>query len=485
MGYSCCHFRITAGGIFCFPLFAPSLAARLQLSQSQLSMIVLAGMMGQYPFATLWGLVIDHFGPWTCSLSASAFFSLGFGLFSFTVRTASEGGFLNSQYYLLIFSFFLAGSGTVASYFSCLFSASKSFPDNTGLAAGIVTALFGLSPLFLSFIGNLFFANQIDGFDAPGYLIFLAVFSGSVNLLGAIGLRSVPRHDHYAIDTISPDTAPAIPQGGSEDSPLLQADRPAIQRETVLSLLKDVDFWLLGLIMLIVMGMSEMVISNIGTIVASFVHAQPEVDRPPTTAGSQIRMISLANTLSRLMTGPVADFTSPIPIRHHPGELVFHPKRAVTRVVFVMTPCFLLLLSFAWMAWGITSSNDLWILSLGTGAAYGMIWTVVPSLTEAIWGSRHVARNFGTISYAPFLGTPIFTLLYAAVSDHVRRSQSGQGPICRGKGCWTPTFMVCTAILCGRVRCLVFCGEDGGGACEWDAWRDRANRLVALRVAPL
>lgn len=39
---------LSAGGIFCFPMFSPSLASHLHLTQSQLSTIVLAGMMGQY-----------------------------------------------------------------------------------------------------------------------------------------------------------------------------------------------------------------------------------------------------------------------------------------------------------------------------------------------------------------------------------------------------------------------------------------------------
>ena len=131
----------------------------------------------------------------------------------------------------------------------------KSFPHRTGLATGVVTALFGLSPLFLSSIGNSFFANGVDGIDAPRYLLFLAVFAGSANLLGAIGLRSVPRNDHPAINAIGPGETPVVPGGSDESSPLLSVDRSAIHPDRLLSLLKDVDFWLLGLIMLVVMGM--------------------------------------------------------------------------------------------------------------------------------------------------------------------------------------------------------------------------------------
>jgi len=402
-------------------------------------------MMGQYPFATLWGIFIDRAGPWACSLSASLLFGAGYSIFAYTIRKAGQEGVISTRdYYLLVFYFFLAGLGTVASYFSCLFSASKSFPTKTGLATGVVTALFGLSPLFLSSIGTIFFADANDGLDAPKYLFFLAAFAGGVNLLGAVGLRSVPHHSHGA----SVETPPHANHDTSETAPLLPAGTSPMQPESLISLLRDVDFWLLGLIMLICMGMSEMVVSNIGTIVASLAPAGSLTDAPSVTAGSQVRVISLANTFSRLLTGPTADFTSPLPLRHSSGELVFHPKRTVTRVVFVTLSSAILLLSFLWMAVGVTSLNGVWILSIGTGAAYGMIWTVVPSLTESVWGSRHAARNFGTISYAPFLGTPIFTLLYAAISDRAR-GDVGQDPICRGPRCWRLTFSVCVVVLCG------------------------------------
>lgn len=115
-----------------------------------------------------------------------------------------------------------------------------------------------------------------------------------------------------------------------------------------------------------------MVISNIGTIVASFTPSASEASK--TTAGSQVRLISVANTLSRLATGPLADFTSPIPVRHPSGELHFHPKRSVTRIVFVFATSVFLLCAFAWMAIGIVSVEGVWFLSVLTGAAYGMIW---------------------------------------------------------------------------------------------------------------
>ncbi|KAF8343944.1 major facilitator superfamily domain-containing protein [Cantharellus anzutake] len=434
---------ISAGGIFCFPLFAPSLASHLQLTQRQISTIALAGMMGQYPFASLWGIVIDTKGPWVCALAASGLFGVGYSLFASTIRYAGSSHTCSTPIFvLLVFCFFLCGLGTVASYFSCLFGASKGFPKRSGLATGIVTALFGLSPLLLSSIGNAVFADLDDVLDAPKYLYFLACFCGLANLSGTLGLQGISRGA-----ASSPSSDSLNDDQPYEHTPLIRSSEGDLvhQREGLLSLLQDLEFWLLGIVMLVCMGMSEMVISNIGSIVASFDYPG---EATQLSAGPQVRLISLANTASRLLTGSIADIASPTPAkRQSTGELIFHRTRVMSRAVFVWLSCSVLLTASCWMAAGTTSPQGLWVVSLGTGAAYGMLWTVVPSLVEFIWGSRNAARNFGTISYSPFLGTPIFTFLYASFSDRARKP--GPDPICRGTQCWKPTFEICTGILCG------------------------------------
>jgi len=292
----------------------------------------------------------------------------------------------------------------------------------------------------------------VDELDAPGYLLFLAIFCGCINLVGGFGLRAVPKRDDNAseihvVENPQP-RSDALPAAASsidpETMPLLPRSSPPRDYDKLLTLIFDIDFLLFAFVLLCCMGMSEMVICNIGTIVASFTPSASEASK--TTVGSQVRLLSLANTLSRLITGPLADFTSPLPIRHPSGELHFHPKRSITRVVFVFVTAALLLCASMWMAFGPVSLDGVWFFSLLTGAAYGMIWTVMPSIVEGLWGTEHVARNFGTITYAPFIGTPIFSLLYAYLSEKAR-DLSTDDPICRGPACWQPTFTICCAVL--------------------------------------
>jgi len=92
-----------------------------------------------------------------------------------------------------------------------------------------------------------------------------------------------------------------------------------------------------------------------------------------------------------------------------------------------------------------------------------------PSLVSSIWGLSNLGRNYGIITYAPFLGTPAFSYLYAFISAaHVpgpdTGSDSNQDGVCHGPACWTLTFEVsalAAALACGMSVYL------------WRAWKGR------------
>lgn len=60
-----------------------------------------------------------------------------------------------------------------------------------------------------------------------------------------------------------------------------------------------------------------------------------------------------------------------------------------------------------------------------------------PSIVSAIWGVPNLGRNFGIITYAPFIGTPLFSYLYALVSV-----SNSKKDICEGIVCWRMTFWI-------------------------------------------
>ncbi|TFK42691.1 major facilitator superfamily domain-containing protein [Crucibulum laeve] len=465
---TCCSIAgnaLCAGGIFTFPLVSPALASNSKLTQPQLTTIVLAGMMSQYPFAAIVGKIIDQRGPSVCSFAAALLFSSGFGAFAFDIYYAPTDASEPSSplFHRLTFFFLLAGLGTVFSYFSSLFAASKAFPTHLGLASGTSLALFGLSPLFLSFIASTFFTDPTSGLlIVSQYMAFLAVMTGCVNIFGVFALKCIPGVPN---DKVShPPQVDAEAHLPEDTTPLLPPKSNKIVDSSSLGLLKDTNFWLLAIFCVITLGASEMIISNIGTIVLSLPSALsgPQSGRITTDASTahQVRLLSISNTISRIAVGPLADFVSPVASCSLAGVKAYPRKHRISRIAFLFFPAFLLALTFLWMEYGVTSQANVWALSVGTGLGYSAIFTVLPSIMSSVWGIDNLGRNFGMMMFAPFTGTPLFSYIYAFVSA----SHSSGGGICEGRSCWQTTFW--TSFSASILAMFI-------SAILWKRWHDR------------
>jgi len=428
-------------------------------------------MIGQYPFAAIVGKVIDRYGPWACSLISSLLFSLGFSLFSLEISKTPDDISQPSlsSFRHLAFFFFMVGLGTVFSYFSSLFAASKNFPSYLGIASGASMALFGLSPLFLSLIASNFFTNPDTGLDVTNFLRFMAMFAGAIHLVGAFTLRTpqfapehqIPQHVDSEQRQEADERTSLLPGNQNHDALVNSVKEDG----TVLELFQDTSFWILVLVTLITLGSCEMVISNIGTIILSLpsssststMRAIPNTDVSNST---QVRLISIANTLSRLLVGPLADFISPVASYLPSGARCFPRKHHVSRVAFLSVATFSLAATFFWMEIGIRSQEAVWILSLGTGSVYGATFTVLPSIVSSIWGLKNLGRNFGILTYAPFIGTPLFSYTYAFVSA---RHAPDVG-VCEGVPCWRLTFWLSSGSA--MIACI-------GSLVLWRTWKGR------------
>lgn len=223
-------------------------------------------MIGQYPFAALVGKAIDRYGPWLCSLASSLLFSTGFGLFAFEITKTPNDITSPSQssFERLALFFFMAGLGTVASYFSSLFAASKNFPDYIGIASGTSMALFGLSPMFLSVLASSFFTDDEGQLDVTHFVGFLSILCGVVHAIGAINMRT-PEVQGLESDGIPTQLDEESPHRTrvSERTPLIKHSSPENTRVEVIpvehtqaisDLLRDPSFWLLAMIVMFSLG---------------------------------------------------------------------------------------------------------------------------------------------------------------------------------------------------------------------------------------
>ncbi|KAF9453242.1 MFS general substrate transporter [Macrolepiota fuliginosa MF-IS2] len=446
---ACCSIvtnALCSGGIFIFPLMSPVLADRCRLTQPQLTTVVLAAMMGQYPFAALAGKLIDRHGPSLCSAIAAVLYSTAFSAFSYHVYNAASDATNSPVSLYLTLSFGLAGLGTVFSYFSFLFAASRLFPKQPGVASGTSMALFGLSPLFLTSVASNWFTNRYTGvLQVVRFTAYLAVATGVVHLMGAVafsraGLNSKDEHTASRdLEDYPTETTRLLPPGERPE----YIPEVHVKTDSTLGFLKHPQLWLLVLFCICIFGAGEMVISNIGTIVAALPADSSDsfgstyaMDNTP----QQVRMISIANTFTRIFIGPLADYVSPVASYLPNGTVVHARKHRISRISFLFGSATLLALTFFYASTGIKTQGSLWILSLGIGMGYSATFTVVPSIVSSIWGLKNLGRNFGILMYAPFIGTPMFSYFYAFVSQ----SHTTGGGICRGPECWQTTFRVAT-----------------------------------------
>ncbi|KAJ3925306.1 MAG: major facilitator superfamily domain-containing protein [Lentinula lateritia] len=436
-------FSLFAGGIFVFPLLAPALMEHLKLTQPQLSSIALAGMAGQYPFSSIVGKLIDRYGPRVCSFLAAIMFSAAFGLSALEVSLSSARSSLPNTAVAerLTVYFAMAGLGTVLSYFSFVFSATKTFTSYLTIASGITMSMFGLSPLFLSYVAGRFFSDTSTGsLDVTRFLLFLAISTGIVHLAGALVLTvpsttTSPSSSTLETDSISNERSRLLDRG---QSPHCTSDP---RDSSALELLRDSNFWLLALYMVMILGVCEMIMSNVGTIALSLPAgmARTLVSKGEQAASLQVKILSISNTLSRLLVGPLADFVSPVFSYRLLEGFATIRKHRISRVVFLSGAASLLAASCAWMVFGVRTRHDVWLLSVGTGITYGAVFTVLPGITCSIWGIRNLARNFGIITYSPFVGTTFYSYVYALIV--ARHSPIGMA--CQGRICWQSTFYFC------------------------------------------
>ncbi len=134
-----------------------------------------------------------------------------------------------------------------------------------------------------------------------------------------------------------------------------------------------------------------MVMANLGSIYTSL----PSSDlSAPDDVSRQVQLLSLSNTASRLVIGPLADWISPVAAYVNGGIWSFPRKQQITRMVFLTGASILLIATFGWLNVAVRSREALWPLwyviypalefenssfghSVGVGVAYGTTFTIL------------------------------------------------------------------------------------------------------------
>ncbi|GAA5821489.1 hypothetical protein JCM11251_004648 [Rhodosporidiobolus azoricus] len=495
---------LTAGAVFTFPLWSPLFDRVFKLSTTQLNLLASAGILGEYVSAASFGQLADKRGPGAVSFAAAVLFGVGFGLLGWRyqvgVETRARGEKTWEHEWMVLAIFYsLTGCATAASYFSAMISCTKSAPArHSGLAIGVPCAVFGLSPLFLSFIASAFTttsrtADTTGELDAGRYLFFLGAFLFVVNGVGAICIKELPWEDNLEkviIDALeppldagesgfSPSAVPSIDgQGSTERTSLLPPRRPPSPaspnaEQTLRELLSTASFWLLGAVVFFSTGPAEMVMASIGTILESLVSpghtpAFPSSSTSPSQALTlrrrHVSALSLANTVSRLVVGATSDWLATGPTRRPDetrGDAAVPARKAVwrksIRLWFVGAACLLLAVAYGWGGTGLSTPAGLWVVTLVTGTSYGTVFTLTPALVRTRWGMGSFGRNWGLLTWFSAAGALLFTPLFGLLRDLATPS-SPEGT-CLGPKCYRPIFALSAASALIATGVVVMLGK--------------------------
>ncbi|KAH9814606.1 major facilitator superfamily domain-containing protein [Melampsora americana] len=403
---------LTAGSMFTYPVFSPTLQSSLNFSIKQVSTTASISILSQYLSAPLWGFLADRKGSALVSLVAGFFFFIGYFSLSllisfFETRSDSTASFF--IWFSVTFAYSLCGSATSASYFAALTSTTQLFGSlHPGLSIAGPATLFGLSPLVFTSIGTWLFTHDDHQFDALAYLRMLAGVTLVVNLEITLSQEDerAPLMDGTTASACD-DSVEANEQPIHRRNDQLRIN-PLPDHDTVLGFLSHSAVWMLGFIVLLTAGPAEMTIASIGSVIDSFIPLAPI-----SLKAKHVQIISLANAVSRLIVGWTSDrlCKSDQP----PG------RRRIAFMAFAPT---LYLLICAWIALG---GQQVWILSFTTGICYATIFSMAPSIIATIWPIEDFGRNYGIISYFSATGSFLFTGFFGMMfNDHESLIHQGE-----------------------------------------------------------
>ncbi|KAF7364102.1 NmrA domain-containing protein [Mycena sanguinolenta] len=482
---------IGSGTNYVFSAYSPQLAARLNISHTQLNIVGLAANVGVYISAPFWGRIVDSQGPRIPLGFGFVFLFFGYtGIRHFYDVGVKGGSTLSSlSLGLLIACSFMTGAGGNAGFTGAVNSTAKSFPDKArATTTGIVLSGFGLSAFFFSTLAHVLFPG-----DTSSLLLLLSLGTALTTIIGLFFVRSLPlatvEGDDHAVGTVAveaegtifnhgneshtplldEDTVPSSPTEDRSRSRSKQQDAPAGPNIYGRALWINPDFWLLLTIFSLLSGTGLMYINNVGSMSqALYAQTHPEFDEVEASKwqAAQVSTISVMNFAGRIAIGLVSDGVK--------NQFDF-PRSYSLLLVSSLFFCSQLL------AAQISDLAKLWKASALVGFSYGTIFGLIPTVCIEFFGLPHFSENWGFLSLAPLGGGNLFSIAFGRnldahesgkTTDAAAASASARQCL-EGRSCYAATLGLTSAACFAAILLSALV-----------AWRERRKLLAANASRP-
>ncbi|KAJ7702436.1 major facilitator superfamily domain-containing protein [Mycena rosella] len=497
---------VGSGTNYVFSAYSPQLAARLNITHTQLNVVALAANVGVYSSGPFWGRIVDTRGPRIPLAFSFVFLFLGYtGIRHFyDAGVPADSTLSNFKMALLIACSFMTGTGGNGGFTGAINSTAKSFPDKArATTTGLVLSGFGLSAFFFSTLAHILFPG-----DTSSFLLLLSCGTALTTALGFFFVRAIPLSiadgsEHTVVGTVAAEAEATIFHHDHEsERPLLsEAAAPSVEDESTgratshsrshsrtkqdavegpniygRALWLNPDFWLLFAILSLLSGTGLMYINNVGSMSqALFSKGNPAYDEVEASRwqATQVSTISIMNFSGRILIGLISDN-----IKNRFG----FPRSY--SLVLVSTLFFLSQL----LAAQITDVTDLWKASALVGLAYGTIFGLFPTVCIEFFGLSHFSENWGFLSLSPMVGGNLFSIAFgrnldahepgestastaAAAAAAIRAVAAHQ--CLEGRSCYVATLGL-TGTACFAAMLLSALA----------AWRERRKLIAASAARP-
>ncbi|KAL4820144.1 major facilitator superfamily domain-containing protein [Aspergillus spinulosporus] len=509
---------LACGTNYAYSAWAPQFAQKMKLSSTQSNLIGAAGNLGMYACGVPMGLLTDNRGPRLTTLIGAVALGLGY----FPLHLAYNGGQGSMGVFFLSFFSFLTGFGSCSAFGASIKTAATNFPEHRGTATAFPLAAFGLSAFFWSTMSAVLFhgdtgrfllmlalGTSLINFSSTPFMRLLAPASAapyiSVSRPRSVESRPLRRpkstelQSHFgdsgeagmhtsttifsqsAVHSRSHSTAShSQPNGNGPDfdelSSLVSKTPSRTSQESFyernaeedddglsdftpdshqpdirgLAMLRKIEFWQLFLTMALLSGIGLMTINNIGNSAKSLWEHYDDSASPKFIQERQVMHVSIlsfGNFAGRLSSGIGSDI------------LVKKFNMSRFWCLFMSSAVFTLTQLAGASIW---NPNQLVIVSVFTGIAYGFLFGVFPSLTAHTFGINGLSQNFGVMTMAPVLSGNIFNLFYGMVYDyHSIVDRNGDRDCPDGLSCYQSAYYM-----------TFFSGVGGIIVCLWSIWRD-------------
>ncbi|RKP08450.1 major facilitator superfamily domain-containing protein, partial [Thamnocephalis sphaerospora] len=397
---------LTAGTQYTFSLFGPQMAQVLGYSHLELASIAAAASVGHYLSAPMVDAYVRH-GPRKAWIAAAVLLTTGYAGFALLM----EGQLLTTSPWLAALFSALIGVGATS---ACTVAATlmvRRFPwSSRGAVFSLALSFMGLAPLICALSSMFWFSTPAHQLPEERTATSEFLFCMALAFPAAVTVHLFRPRWH---------------QSWSATCPRRRSSAPSVPRPPVPSLkerLVDPLFWCLWLISGILIGVCLMYINSIGSMAFQLAGDQQS---QTFVAASQVAVFGLSNFLSRLVTGPLSDYTA--------------TSARISRLWFIVLAAIALTCAQA-MTYVSDTAPQLLVASSICGFAFGMICIVLPTIASELWDIAHVGRNTGLLALAPAAGGQIFTMLFGALYD--RQLSWDDGDRCIGSECYRDVFYV-------------------------------------------